>query len=308
MRLTDFLPIFGWLKTYSRDDFHGDLFASAITAILLVPQGIAYALLAGIPPQLGLYASILPPMLYVLFGTSRTLSVGPVSIAAVMIASALGAPEISALQQPVQSAVILAAETGVLMLLMAVLRLGGLVNFISHPVLTGFTSGASILIVLSQLPPLLGLAKPACVGSFSCYADTVQTANTATLVTGLSALFLLILFGKPLTALLKKTALRPAWITAISKCGPLLTVALGAFAVNVLDLQQGYQVAVVGKIPAGFPDLHVEAIDPEHWRLLLPYAALITLIAYVESVAIAKAIANLKGEKISPNNELIGLG
>ncbi|MDD1612953.1 MAG: sodium-independent anion transporter, partial [Methylococcaceae bacterium] len=308
MRLTDFLPIFGWLKTYSRNDFHGDLFASAITAILLVPQGIAYALLAGIPPQLGLYASILPPMLYVLFGTSRTLSVGPVSIAAVMIASAINAPEISALQQPAQSAVILAAETGVLMLLMALLRLGGLVNFISHPVLTGFTSGASILIVLSQLPPLLGLAKTACTGSFICHAENVKTANTATLLIGFSALILLILFGKPLTGLLKKTALKPAWITAISKCGPLLTVALGAIAVNVLDLQSTHQVATVGQIPAGFPKLHVEAIDPEHWRLLLPYAALIALIAYVESVAIAKAIANLKGEKIRPNNELLGLG
>ncbi|MEC4747637.1 sulfate permease [Methylomicrobium sp. Wu6] len=308
MRLTDFLPIFGWLKYYSRNDFHGDIFASAITAILLVPQGIAYALLAGIPPQLGLYASILPPMVYALFGTSKTLSVGPVSIAAVMIASALNAPEISALQQPVQSAVILAAETGVLMLIMALLRLGGLVNFISHPVLTGFTSGASILIVLSQLPPLLGLAKPLCVGSFSCYTNTVQTANTSTLLTGLGALLLLILFGKPLTGLLKKTLMKPAWITAISKCGPLLTVVLGAIAVNMFDLNNAHQVATVGHIPANLPELRFNAVDTAHWRHLLPYAALIALIAYVESVAIAKTIANIKGEKIQPNNELLGLG
>lgn len=308
MRLTDFLPIFGWLKTYSRNDFQGDVFASAITAILLVPQGIAYALLAGIPPQLGLYASILPPMLYALFGTSRTLSVGPVSIAAVMIASALDAPEINALQQPVQSAVILAAETGMLMVMMALLRMGGLVNFISHPVLTGFTSGASILIVCSQLPPLLGLAKPACTGSFSCYADTARTANTATLVTGLSALLLLILFGRPLTALLKKTAFPPALITAISKCGPLLAVVLGAAAVTLFDLDSANQVATVGPIPPGFPKLRVDTVDYAHGRRLLPYAALIALVAYVESVAIAKAIANLKGERIQPNNELLGLG
>jgi SulP family sulfate permease len=308
MRLTDFLPIFGWIKTYSRNDFQGDVFASAITAILLVPQGIAYALLAGVPPQLGLYASILPPMLYVLFGTSRTLSVGPVSIAAVMIASALNSPEISALQQPVQSAVILAAETGMIMLLMALLRLGGLVNFISHPVLTGFTSGASILIVFSQLPPLLGLEKFACTNSLGCYTDTLRTTNYATLLTGLGALALLILSGKPLIGLLKKTALKPAWITAVSKCGPLLTVALGAAAVNMFALDSLHQVATIGKIPAGLPKLRLDAIDYTHWRLLLPYAALIALIAYVESVAIAKAIANLKGEKIQPNNELLGLG
>jgi SulP family sulfate permease len=307
MCLTDLLPIFGWLKTYDRNDFQGDVFASAITAILLVPQGIAYALLAGLPPQLGLYASILPPMLYALFGTSRTLSVGPVSIAAVMIASAINAPEVSALQQPVQSAVILAAETGVILLLMALLRLGGLVNFISHPVLTGFTSGASILIVFSQLPPLLGLAKP-CTENLDCLADSLRTVNPATLMTGAGALLLLILFGKPLTTLLKKTALRPAWITAISKCGPLLAVALGALAVNLWDLGGAHQVATVGQIPSGLPGLHALATDPAHWRLLLPYSALIALIAYVESVAIAKAIANLKGEKIQPNKELVGLG
>ncbi|MGJ0486728.1 MAG: SulP family inorganic anion transporter [Methylomicrobium sp.] len=308
MRLTDFLPFIGWLKTYSRNDFQGDLFASAITAILLVPQGIAYALLAGIPPQLGLYASILPPMLYALFGTSKTLSVGPVSIAAVMIASALNAPEVSALQQPVESAVILAAETGMIMLLMALLRMGGLVNFISHPVLTGFTSGASILIVFSQLPPLLGLAKFSCTNSMSCYTNAVRTVNPATLMTGLGAVLLLALFGKPLTDWLKKTALKSAWITAISKCGPLLAVALGAAAVNQFDLDDAYRVATVGPIPAGLPELRFDTIDYAHWRLLLPYAALIALIAYVESVAIAKAIANLKGEKIHPNNELLGLG
>src|SRR5512136_141500 len=124
--LTRFLPIIDWLKTYHRQDFADDLFAGIITAILLVPQGIAYAILAGLPPQLGLYASILPPVIYVLFGTSRTLSVGPVSIAAIMIASALNAPEISALGNPVQSALILSAESGLIMLLMALLRMGGL--------------------------------------------------------------------------------------------------------------------------------------------------------------------------------------
>ena len=157
-----FLPITTWLKTYTRQDFNNDLFAGVITAILLVPQGIAYAILAGLPPQLGLYASILPPIVYVILGTSRTLSVGPVSIAAIMIASALNAPEISALGDPLHSTLILSAESGLILLLMALLRMGGLVNFISHPVLTGFTSGASLLIIGSQLPQLIGLKTPTC--------------------------------------------------------------------------------------------------------------------------------------------------
>lgn len=308
MRSIEFLPIFGWLKTYSREDLHGDIFAGIITAILLVPQGIAYALLAGVPPELGLYASILPPMLYALLGTSRTLSVGPVSIAAVMIASALGAPEISALHNQVLSAVILAIESGILMLTMAMLRLGNLVNFISHPVLTGFTSGASILIVASQLPPLFGIAKLSCAADLNCYANGLRAINPMALGAGLSALSILILFGKPLPRLLKKTGLNPAWITGISKCGPLLTVVLGAFVVDRFDLDTAYQVAVVGKIPEGLPALNPVDFDLGIWKTLLPYAALITLIAYVESVAIAKAIANIKGEKIQPNQELVGLG
>ncbi len=128
-RLTAFFPIAGWLKTYTREDFNSDLLAGIITAILLVPQGIAYAILAGLPPELGLYASILPPALYALLGTSRTLSVGPAAVAAIMIASALNAPEVSALGKPVQSALILSAESGLIMLLMALLRYGRIGEF-----------------------------------------------------------------------------------------------------------------------------------------------------------------------------------
>jgi sulfate permease, SulP family len=307
-RLTAFFPIAGWLKTYTRQDFNSDLFAGIITAILLVPQGIAYAILAGLPPQLGLYASILPPMLYALFGTSRTLSVGPVSIAAIMIASALNAPGISALGNLVQSALILSAESGLIMLLMALLRMGGLVNFISHPVLTGFTSGASILIIGSQLPQLLGLKSPACGFDGDCYRDYLLAYNSTTFLIGLAAVILLIAFGRPLTSLLKKAGVKLSLVIAISKCGPLLTVLLATLAVSYFGLTAQNKVAVVGFVPSGFPALSLDFIAIEKWRLLLPDAAFIALIAYVESVAIAKATANLRGEKIVPNQELIALG
>ena len=307
-RLTAFLPIVSWLKTYTRQDFNSDLFAGIITAILLVPQGIAYAILAGLPPQLGLYASILPPILYALFGTSRTLSVGPVSIAAIMIASVLNAPEINALGNPVQSALILSAESGLIMLLMAVLRMGGLVNFISHPVLTGFTSGASILIIASQLPQLLGLKIPFCGFDGSCYREYFLGYNSATLSLGMAAITILIAFGKPLTILLKKAGFRASLVTAFSKCGPLLTVLLATVVVSYFGLTIQNKVAVVGIVPAGFPVLSLDFMNIEKWRLLLPGAAFIALIAYVESVAIAKVTANLRGEKIVPNQELIALG
>ena len=307
-RLIQYLPIIGWLKTYTRQDFNDDLLAGIITAILLIPQGIAYAILAGLPPELGLYASILPPAVYALLGTSRTLSVGPVAVAAIMIASALNVPEVSALGNPVQSALILSAESGLIMLLMALLRMGGLVNFISHPVLRGFTSGASLLIIVSQLPHTLGLKSPTCGLDVACYSLYVQGFNGVTLLIALAALTLLILFGKPLTTFLKKTGLSLSIVTAISKCGPLLTVLLGTVALSYFDLHTLQHVAVVGHVPSGFPGLSLDFIGGEQWRQLLPSAAFIALIAYVESVAIAKVTANLRGEKIAPNQELIALG
>lgn len=305
--LATFFPIIGWLKTYNRQDINDDLFAGIITAILLVPQGIAYAILAGLPPQLGLYASILPPIAYALLGTSRTLSVGPVSIAAIMIAGALAAPEIHALGNPLQSALILSAESGVMMLVMALLRLGGLVNFISHPVLAGFTSGAALLIIGSQLPQLVGLKAPSCGADLVCYSAYLSGINTPTSLISAAALGLLLFFGKPLTGLLKKIGVKLTIVTAISKCGPLLVVMAATLAVSRFNLTEQH-VAVVGDIPAGLPKLSMDFINPEKWRLLVPYSAFIALIAYVESVAIAKVTANLRGQKIIPNQELIALG
>lgn len=302
-----FFPIVSWLKTYSRADFNGDVFAGVITAILLVPQGIAFALLAGLPPQFGLYASILPPLFYAVLGTSRTLSVGPVSIAAIMIASALQLPEVIALGNPLQSAVILSAESGAILLIMAIFRMGGLVNFISHPVLTGFTSGAALLIIGSQLPQTLGLKTPTCGFDTACYQTYLQATNSTTLLMSGAALALLLFFGKPLSLLLKIFRLSPSLITAIGKCGALVTVAFTTFAVGHWNLTAQH-VAVVGEISAGLPHLSFDFIDVEKWKILAAPASFIALIAYVESVAIAKVVANLRSEKIDPNQELIALG
>lgn len=313
-RITQLFPISDWLKTYTRQDLSNDLFAGIITAILLVPQGIAYAILAGLPPQLGLYASILPPVVYAVLGTSRTLSVGPVSIAAIMIASSLTSPEVSALGQPLQSALMLSAESGIIMLFMALLRMGSLVNFISHPVLAGFTSGAALLIIGNQLPLLAGLNTPSCAIDVVCYSHYFSGTITSTVLLSLAALGLLLFFGKPLTVSLKILNVNRALTTALSKCGPLLTVILATVVVSYFKLAD-QQVAVVGNVPSGFPELNMSLIGDiflgSGWgraKLLLPDAAFIALIAYVESVAIAKVTANLRGEKIIPNQELIALG
>ncbi len=302
------VPIFSWLKNYSREDFDGDIFAGIITAILLVPQGIAYAILAGLPPQMGLYASILPPAVYALLGTSRALSVGPVSIAAIMVASALSNPLVNALGNPTESALILSAESSLIMLVMALFRMGGLVHFISHPVLAGFTSGAALLIIASQIPQLADLKPPSCGIDTACYTHYLQGYNHTTLMLGIISLSLLIFFGKPLSKILKKLKCPLILVTAISKCGPLLIVFLATTATAHYGLHNRLGVAVVGEIPSGFPSFGLNFFNLEKWHLLLPSATFIALIAYVESVAIAKVTANLRGEKILPNQELLALG
>ncbi|MBK8816640.1 MAG: SulP family inorganic anion transporter [Methylococcaceae bacterium] len=306
--MTQFFPQLHWLKNYTRRDFDGDIFAGVITAILLVPQGIAYASLAGLPPQMGLYASILPTAIYAFLGTSSTLSVGPVSIAAIMIAGALSTPDAIALGNPMQSALILAFECGCIMLTMAIFNMGRLVNFISHPVLAGFTSGAALLIIVSQIPQMAGLKTPSCGFDITCYQLYLDGVNHSTSILSITSLILLIFFGKPLNFLLKKAQVPLTIVTAISKCGPLLIVFLGTLAVTRFDLQSDYGVTVVGQIPSGFPSFNFNFPPLKNWSVLFPSATFIALIAYVETIAIAKVTANLRGEKINPNQELIALG
>jgi len=307
--LNKYFPISIWLQNYTKEDLNGDIFAGIITAILLVPQGIAYAMLAGLPAQVGLYASILPPLIYAFLGTSRTLSVGPVSIAAIMIASALSAPEISVLGSSVENAIILAAEGGLILLIMAVLRMGGLVNFISHPVLTGFTSGAAILIILTQIPHLLGLSKNQCGIDLACYSSYFQHINTYTAGLAILSLSLLLSFGSPLASLLNQFKVKKNIITGISKCAPLLTVVLTTVLVSFYQLSENQHVTIVGEIQSGLPKISFSFLsNMTQWKALLPSASFIAIIAYVESVAIAKVTANLRNQKINPNQELIALG
>lgn len=308
-QLNNYFPISNWLKNYTKQDFNGDIFAGIITAILLVPQGIAYAMLAGLPAQVGLYASILPPVIYAFLGTSRTLSVGPVSIAAIMIASALSAPEVMAFGGAVENAIILAAEGGLILLLMALLRMGGLVNFISHPVLTGFTSGAAILIILSQIPHLLGLSKNPCNFDISCYNDYLHQLNLYTTGLSLLSLGILLFFGSPLISTLSRFKIKKTFIIGISKCAPLLTIAITTSLVTVYQFSGIHDVAIVGQIQSGLPYISFEFINNiTQWKALLPSASFIAIIAYIESVAIAKVTANIKNQKIDPNQELIALG
>ncbi len=309
-QITAKLPLNKSLVSYNWQTFNSDLFAGIITAILLIPQGMAYALLAGLPVQVGIYTSLLPALMYVLFGTSRVLSVGPVSIAAIMVASALSSPEIQALGTPTQNAMILALEGGLILTIMSAFRMGALVHFISQPVLSGFTSGAALIILFSQFPNMLGVDIGSCTSLNECLNNAQSSLNTYDMGIGLLALATLLLMGAPLSKLLVNLGIQQTIRTGITKSAPLLSVIIGTILVTAYSLDSTHSVEIVGRIPQGLPAIGIDFLSTssDHFIALLPSAFFISLIAYVESVAIAKVMASIRSEKIDTNQELTALG
>jgi sulfate permease, SulP family len=305
------IPAAGWLLNYRREDLLDDLTAGVITAILLVPQGMAFALLAGLPPEVGLYASVAPPIVYAVLGSSRTLSVGPVSVAALLVASALGAAGVAPSDPGyLADALLLAAMTGVILLVMAALRLGVLVNFLGHPVLSGFISAVALLIILSQLQNLLGLPRPPAGSSLAIAAHYLAHAgalNVPTALLGIASIALLLLFRRPLVSLLERLGVGSKAAGLGSRVGPLVVVAGATALVAVLELDhQG--IAIVGTIPSGLPVPSLDFLNLERAAALLPAALMIALIGYVESFSVAKALAFRRRQKIGNDQELVALG
>jgi len=291
-----------------------DLLAGLITAVMLVPQAMALALLAGLPPVLGLYAGILPPLLYALFGSSRTLAVGPASVAALLVALALanlGHPPGSA--EWIMGAVTLATLSAGMLLLMGLLRLGELANFLSHPVLSGFTSGAAVVIIISQLPQLTGLdlagasSVPELLGQLPDALDAAATADWLTPLVGAACLLTLLLIRSPLQRLLIRLGFAHRNAQLLSRSAPLMVV-LGVTAVSALLSFGARGVPVVGEIPAGLPVPSLDLLHGDDWRRLLLPALVISLIGYVESISVAKVLAWRRRERIDPNRELVALG
>lgn len=308
--LAQFVPAFGWIRSYQRQQLPDDLLAGFITAVLLVPQGLAYAILAGLPPQVGLYASMLPPVIYALLGTSRTLSVGPVSVAALLVADALSTGGSGSGPDYLADALLLAAMSGVILLSMAALRLDVLVNFISHPALSGFTSGAALLIILSQLGNLLAVSVPS-TGSGMDMAqaafEKVTQLHSLTALLGVSGIVLLLLSRGPLIKLLTRAGLAEDKATLLSRAGPLAVIALLSASVAALGLHEK-GVAIVGDIPLGLPTPQWDFLRFDRALDLLPSAVMISLIGYVESISVAKVLAYRRRQKVDNNQELLALG
>ncbi len=306
-----YLPLLADLQGIDKTRFGQDLLAGTITAILLVPQALAYALLAGLPPEVGLYASVIPPIIYAFTGTSRTLAVGPVAVAAVMVAAALAPYAGDDPAKYLTGALILSALSGAIMLVMGLLRLGWLTNFISHPVLTGFTTGAAIFIVGTQLAALTGISVPRGV-SFSTLLQTLITditsLNPATAIFGITAIVLLAMAREPLVNFLSRRGINKDTATVLGRTAPLLVVISAIVIATTLDAKDTLNIAVVGVVPQGLPGLSIGFLGQPGWLELLPSAVMIAVIGYVESISVAKVLAFRRREKIDPDQEFRALG
>ena len=309
MTLKSLFPILGWAPAYSRTEAQSDLVAALIVTIMLVPQSLAYAMLAGLPPQVGLYASILPLIAYAVFGTSRALAVGPVAVVSLMTAAAVGQIAAPGSADYVTAAVTLAFLSGLVLVAMSVLRLGFLANFLSHSVISGFITASGILIAASQMKHILGISAggdtlPQLLKGLS---EGVGEANPFTLVIGLSATAFLFWTRKRLKPLLIARGLRPRVADMVAKAGPVAAILASIAAVVGLGLAER-GVKIVGEIPAGLPPLALPSFDPALLQHLLVPALLISLVGFVESVSVAQTLAAKRRQRIVPNQELTALG
>ena len=309
-RLARYIPILSWGRAYDRAWLSGDLMAGLIVAIMLVPQSMAYALLAGLPPQIGLYASIIPLFLYGILGSSRTLAVGPVAIVSILVAEGVSELAAAGTTDYITLALTMALLVGVIQALMGVFRIGFLVNFLSHPVLAGFTSAAAIVIGFSQLKHLLGINMPrgSFLGTVSHAFIHISETNLPTVAVGIVGVLILFYFKFGLGKQLQNRGVTKSIAIPLAKSGPLAIVLLGTAVVLIFSLHETAGVKVVGDVPAGLPPLTMPATDPDVWRALLPTALAISFVGFMESISVAKSLASKKRQKVDSDQELIALG
>ncbi|WP_299507958.1 sulfate permease [uncultured Roseobacter sp.] len=309
LSLRQYFPILDWGRNYDRSTLSNDLIAAVIVTIMLIPQSLAYALLAGLPPEAGIYASIAPIILYAIFGTSRALAVGPVAVVSLLTASAVGQVAEQGTAGYAVAALTLAFLSGAFLLLMGVFRLGFLANFLSHPVIAGFITASGILIATSQLKHILGVTAhghtlPEILSSIFAHLDEV---NWVTLVIGMTATAFLFWARKYLKPTLRKLGTPPQLADILTKAGPVAAVVATTVAVWLFGLAER-GVKIVGEVPQSLPPLTLPGFSPDLLSALLVPAILISIIGFVESVSVAQTLAAKRRQRIDPDQELIGLG
>ncbi len=308
-RISQYLPILEWGRRYDRNDMSNDMIAALIVTIMLIPQSLAYALLAGLPPEAGIYASIVPIVLYAIFGTSRALAVGPVAVVSLLTASAIGQVAETGTAGYAVAALTLAFLSGGFLVLLGIFRLGFLANFLSHPVIAGFITASGILIATSQLKHILGIdahghTLPQMLGSIFGHLGQI---NWITVALGVAATGFLFWVRKNLKPFLKRIGLSPLLADILTKAGPVAAVVATTVAAWGFDLAKR-GVKIVGDVPQSLPPLTLPSFSPDLLGALLVPAILISIIGFVESISVAQTLAAKKRQQIDPNQELIGLG
>ncbi|GGF30574.1 sodium-independent anion transporter [Youhaiella tibetensis] len=307
--LKTYFPILDWGRRYDRQAFGSDLIAALIVTIMLIPQSLAYALLAGLPPEVGLYASILPLIAYAIFGTSSALAVGPVAVVSLMTAAAVGRLAAEGTADYASAAIVLALLSGGMLALMGLFRLGFIANFLSHPVISGFITASGLIIATSQIGGLLGIkadghALPDLVTSI---LSNLGHINLYTLAIGALSLGLLLWIRLDLKNWLDRFGVAKGVAKIVVRAGPVFVIALTMTLSVVFDLG-GKGVALVGDVPQGLPILAIPGISLDMIEALALPALIISIVGFVESISVAQTLAAKRRERIEPNQELIALG
>ena len=307
--LTRYLPVLDWGRSYHRGALGNDLIAALIVTIMLIPQSLAYALLAGLPPEAGLYASIVPIILYAVFGTSRTLAVGPVAVVSLMTAAALGDIAAQGSMGYAVAALSLAALSGAILLGMGLLRLGFVANFLSHPVIAGFITASGIIIAASQLKHILRVDAEGhnLLDIVMSLLPHLSQVHWITAAIGIAATGFLFWVRKGLKPALLRLGVRPRLADVITKAGPVGAVVATTLVTWCFGLADN-GVRIVGAVPQSLPPLTMPSFSPELLGQLLLPAFLISIIGFVESISVAQTLAAKKRQRITPDQELIGLG
>lgn len=307
--LGSFLPMLDWAHQYNRDTLVSDLVAAVIVTIMLIPQSLAYASLAGLPPEVGLYASIAPLLLYTVLGTSRVLAVGPVAVVSLMTATAIAEHAVIGSAHYAAVAITLAFLSGAMLLLMGVLRLGFLASFLSHPVISGFITASALLIAAGQLKVILGV-KVEGHNFFELVAGLVNQlahVHAVTAALGLSMVAFLFWARRWLKPLLLFWGLSTRLADALAKAGPVAGIAMTALLTWHFEWHLA-GVKIVGTVPAGLPPLSWPQWDMALWKELAVPALLISVVGFVESVSVGQTLAAKRRQRIEPDRELVALG
>ncbi len=308
-RLKSIAPILDWLPGYQRQWLTSDVIAGVVVLFITIPQVIAYAFLAGLPAQAGLYAAIFSLICYSIFGSSKVLAVGPTAIVAMMTLEA-----VSELAEPGSSEfVVVAAQlamlTGLVLLVLRAVNFGAVISFLSHAVVSGFITAAATLIMLNQIPTILGLQSSGgtdVVSVLTFLGGHGSGFNNLSLGVGAFGIGMLLLCKQPLTTFLTSRGVAEVWVNAISRSAPMYAVVLSIAYVFLSG--QSDRLPIVGELPAGLPELQALSFGVEEAKVMLPSALLIAMVVFMESTSIGTAVAVKRREKINPNQELVGLG